>query len=89
MTSVASFLGRLLLCFLDCIHVCESCVQSIMQNGRWPVGEDIGTDIIYSESEEVAASSASMLGTPMLAATLPTCYLTNLLPSNFISLGQT
>jgi len=39
----------------------ESCVWS----GRQPGNEAISTLVIYSESEEAAASSASMLGTPM------------------------
>jgi len=40
-------------------------MQSIMQSGRWPGNKAIGTYVIDSESEEAAASSASMLGTPM------------------------
>ena len=40
-------------------------MQSITQSGRWPGNEAIGTRVIYSESEEAPASSASMLGTPM------------------------
>ena len=60
--SVASFPGRLLLHFLDGIHDFESCMQSIMQSGRWPGNKAIGTYVIDSESEEAAAS---MLGTPM------------------------
>jgi len=31
-------------------------------SGRWPGNKAIGTHIIYSESEEATASSASMLG---------------------------
>jgi len=40
-------------------------MQSIMQSGRWPGNKAIGTYVSDSESEEAAASSASMLGTPM------------------------
>ena len=40
-------------------------MQSITLSGRWPGNEVIGTRDIYSESEEVAASSASMLGMPI------------------------
>ena len=40
-------------------------MQSIMQSGRWPGNKAIGTYVIDSESKEAAASSASMLGTPM------------------------
>ena len=43
-------------------------MQAITQSGRWPGNEAIGTHVIYSESEEAAASSASMLGTPMATA---------------------
>jgi len=32
---------------------------------RWPGNEAYGMRVIYSESEEAPASSASMLGTPM------------------------
>jgi len=35
-------------------------------SGRWPGNKAIGTHIIYSESEEATASSASMLGMPMI-----------------------
>jgi len=38
---------------------------AITQSGRWPGNEAIGMHVIYSESEEAAASSASMLGTLM------------------------
>jgi len=37
-----------------------------MWSGRWPGNEAICMLVIYSESEEAAASSASMLGMPML-----------------------
>jgi len=37
-----------------------------MRSRKWPGNEAIGTHVIYSESEEALASSASMLGTPML-----------------------
>ena len=40
-------------------------MRAITQSGRWPGNEAIGAHVIYSESEEAAASSASMLGTPM------------------------
>jgi len=40
-------------------------MRAITQSRRWPGNEAIGTNVIYSESEEAAASSASMLGTPM------------------------
>ena len=40
-------------------------MRSITRSGRQPGNEAIGTRVIYSESEEAAASSASMLGTPM------------------------
>ena len=63
--SVASLPGRLLLRYLDGIHDFESCIQSIIQSGRWPGNKVIGTYVIDSESEEAAAYSASMLGTPM------------------------
>ena len=36
------------------------------QNGRRPGDEAIGMHVIFSESKEAAASSASMLGTPMV-----------------------
>jgi len=36
-----------------------------MQSGKWPGNEVIGTHIIYSESEEAATPSASMLGMAM------------------------
>ena len=61
---VASFPGRLLLHFLDGIHDFESCMQSITQSGRQPCNKAIAY-VIDSESEAAAASSASMLGTPM------------------------
>jgi len=47
----------------------ESCMQSITWSGRWPDNKAIGTRVIYSESEEAPASSASMLGTPMHSST--------------------
>ena len=40
-------------------------MQSSKQSGRQPGNKAIGIRVIYSESEEAAASSASMLGTPM------------------------
>jgi len=43
----------------------------IMWSGRWPGKEAIGTHVIYSKSEEAAASSASMLGMPMSLMAIP------------------
>jgi len=39
---------------------------SVTRSGRQPGNEAIGTRVIYSESDEAPASSASMLGMPML-----------------------
>ena len=49
----------------------QPCVQSITQSRRWPGNEPISMHVIYSESEEAAASSASMLGTPVIRSSLP------------------
>ena len=40
-------------------------MQSSTRSRRQPGNKAIGMRVIYSESEEAAASSASMLGTPM------------------------
>ena len=65
-TSAVSFPDRLPLRFLDYLRDFESCMRAITQSGRWPGNEAIGTHVIYSESEEAAASSASVVGTPMI-----------------------
>ena len=49
----------------------QPCVQSITQSRRQPGNEPISMHVIYSESEEAAASSASMLGTPVIRSSLP------------------
>ena len=41
-------------------------MRSITWSGRRPGNEAIGTCVIYSESEEAAASFASMLGMSMM-----------------------
>jgi len=46
-------------------------VQSITWSRRQPGNEAVSMRVIYSESEEAAASSASMLGTPMIHTSLP------------------
>ena len=60
-TSIASFPRCLPFCFLDRICDFKSCMRSITRSRRRPGNEAIGTLI---KSEEAAASSASMLGTP-------------------------
>jgi len=75
--SVASFPGRLPLRFLDHMRDFESCMRSITRSGRRPGNEAIGTCVIYSESEEAPASSASMLGTPMTFNTFTVIYCTS------------
>ena len=46
-------------------------MQSIARSRRQPGNEAVSMRVIYSESEEAAASSASMLGTPMIHTSLP------------------
>ena len=53
------------LSFLDLTREFELCVRSSTRSGRRQGNKAIGMRVIYSESEEAAASSASMPGTPM------------------------
>ena len=47
------------------------CAVRITWSRRQPGNEAVSMRVIYSESEEAAASSASMLGTPMVHSSLP------------------
>ena len=51
--------------FLGRTREFELCIRSSTRSGRRPDNKTIGMRVIYSEGEEAAASSASMLGTPM------------------------
>jgi len=66
-TSVALLPVHLPFCYLDLIRDFESCMRSITQTGRQLGNEAIGIrdNNYHSESEEAAASFASMLGTPI------------------------